>query len=414
METEDIIKLSKEEILEKGFSEKQKWYAYRPYEDTLVAIDDRKQKRDVWGYRAGKSIPKDEVLQIISNIFESPRGKEVESATEIKEGNERKEVTEEQKVEETNEEILEQIGTIPGFTPSERVLWDNVTSDFLQTQRERLEKKNYRVEKVSDTLYQVIDNRGIQRDVQIDKDTGDVISCDCEKWYFNHTPLNPCEHMVFVHDKLMEDEKGKEAQEVGKVENKEKGTVMEKGEKGTGKVVKAKSTKPVVERRIGVLDFKKKGDFYEVQGKEEPGAWLVQEWSNEAQLSSEIIDWGQDEKHAYAHVRVYTPDGQHCDAVVNHDFAVARDVIILDLLRDAAKEGKKIIEKYDDEGKPILIDSEKRRALARYVRFRNFAVRDAATKATRIAQLKLLNKEWRENEEIEAERKEIEAVSSKS
>ncbi|RLC81045.1 MAG: hypothetical protein DRI61_04465, partial [Chloroflexi bacterium] len=74
------------------------------------------------------------------------------------------------------------------------------------------------------------------------------------------------------------------------------------------------------------------------------------------------------------------------------------------------REGKKPIEGWDDEGRPILSPEAKRKIYERFLRFRMFAVRDAITKAARRAQLKIMNKEWREEPEIEEEEREVKIV----
>ena len=167
-----------------------------------------------------------------------------------------------------------------------------------------------------------------------------------------------------------------------------------------------------VERKIGEIDFKVRGDYYMVRGQKEPGAWLVQQWGNKVKFSEEIIDVGtfQDEKHAQAHVRVHHPKGYYCDAIVNHNFVAIRDVIMLDLINEYERKGQNIVSEYDEEGKPKLIPEAQQRFFSRYIHFKNFSLRDATTKAIRIAQMKLLNQEWREDAEVKAEEMEVKAV----
>ena len=175
----------------------------------------------------------------------------------------------------------------------------------------------------------------------------------------------------------------------------------------------AKREPATVERKIGEVDFKVRGDYYTIRGQKEPGAWLVQQWANKVKFSDEIIDEGtfQDEKHAQAHVRVHHPKGYYCDAIVNHNFVAIRDVIMLDLINEYERKEQNIVSEYDEEGKPKLIPEAQQRFFSRYIHFKNFSLRDATTKAIRIAQMKLLNQEWRETEEVNAEEMEVKAVA---
>jgi hypothetical protein len=109
-------------------------------------------------------------------------------------------------------------------------------------------------------------------------------------------------------------------------------------------------------------------------------------------FSTKIITAEQDDKGVKVIVRA-EKDEQFVDAVVIHNFKTSSEVIAFETIENMEKEHKKAIEGYDDDGRPILVP------------------RDAATKAGRIATLKIMNRDWREVEEIEAEAAEVRAVN---
>jgi len=171
---------------------------------------------------------------------------------------------------------------------------------------------------------------------------------------------------------------------------------------------------PAVRREVRVFDvkggaFETKGRIYKVGNHEEPDSWLVQCWANQAGVSTEVIEATQTTEFAKAIVRAHM-GGQFVDESVIHVFDIAKESIALEIIEKLEREGKKPIEGWDDEGRPILSGDAKRRIYERFLRFRVFAVRDAITKAARRAQLKIMNKEWREEEEIEAEASEVKMV----
>ena len=171
---------------------------------------------------------------------------------------------------------------------------------------------------------------------------------------------------------------------------------------------------PAVRREVRVFDvkggaFETKGRIYKVGNHEEPDSWLVQCWANQAGVSTEVIEATQTTEFAKAIVRAHMGD-QFVDESVIHVFDIAKESIALEIVEKMEREGKKPIEGWDDEGRPILSGDAKRRIYERFLRFRVFAVRDAITKAARRAQLKIMNKEWREEAEIEAEEQEVKMV----
>ncbi len=166
---------------------------------------------------------------------------------------------------------------------------------------------------------------------------------------------------------------------------------------------------PAVKREVQENIFEARGGVYQVAGHQEPDSWLVQQWANQAGVSTEVREAIQTDEQAKATVRAYL-DAQFVDATVIHHFNVSKELIAFEIVEKMEKDGKKAIEGYDEEGRPILTQEAKYRIYKRFIHFRNFAIRDAISKAARIAQLKILNKEWREEEEIEAEVSEVKMV----
>lgn len=158
----------------------------------------------------------------------------------------------------------------------------------------------------------------------------------------------------------------------------------------------------------GEVPIKHQGGYYSVQGKEIEDAWKAQNLANQYGISTEVIDYDQDKEKAYAHVRgIYK--GQHTDTVVWHDFEIAKEDILWDKVKELQKYGKQV--EFDEEGNPQLPPEEQAKVVQRFMNFRKFALRDAITKASRIVQLKLLNREFREDEEISMEEQEVKQVN---
>ena len=156
--------------------------------------------------------------------------------------------------------------------------------------------------------------------------------------------------------------------------------------------------------------FEKRGGTYEVEGHEEPDAWLTQCWGNEAGINIEILDQTrQTEDYAMAVVRAHLGN-QFVDEAVVHYFSVSKEIIAFEVIEKMLKKGENPIEGYDEDGKPILSQQAKYRIYKRFIRFKNFALRTAISMAARRAILKIMNREWREEEEIEAEEREARII----
>ena len=69
----EIEKLTEEEIIAKDFkpiiTDNGTYYTHDTGDTNFVAIDDRSKHRDVWGYRDGKRMQKDEAERHINKIF---------------------------------------------------------------------------------------------------------------------------------------------------------------------------------------------------------------------------------------------------------------------------------------------------------------------------------------------------------
>lgn len=165
-----------------------------------------------------------------------------------------------------------------------------------------------------------------------------------------------------------------------------------------------------IERKMGTKRWEKKGGYYHMRGHDEADAWLVQQWGNEMGVSTKIITAEQDEKGVKVIVRA-EKDEQFVDAVVIHDFKTSSEVITFETIENMERERKNAIEGYDDVGRPILVSEARYRMYKRFIKFKNFAARDAATKAGRIATLKIMNRDWRDAEEIESEGAEVRSVN---
>ena len=159
------------------------------------------------------------------------------------------------------------------------------------------------------------------------------------------------------------------------------------------------------------IEFKPRGRMYRVGDHEEPDSGLAQQWGNQAKISLRVMEpTEQTSEYAKAVVRATLPDGQYIEECVIHYFDVSKERIVFETIEKMLEEEKKPIEGFDDEGRPILTAEAKYRAYRRFIKFKDFAIRDAITKAGRRAILKLLNREWREPEEIEAEEQEVKMV----
>lgn len=174
----------------------------------------------------------------------------------------------------------------------------------------------------------------------------------------------------------------------------------------------------------------KKGNTYFVAGKEIPDAPYIEKEINKLVEESNriinlyIIDFGKDDEKAWAKVRCEDQLTKQIkeDGVIHH-YNTVFDAYLLDLItafeeqRRDRKTNKLIcpnnpILDIDDHNKPILTAEAKRQLAIRILKFKQFAERDAITKAASRAYLKMLNREWRDADEIQHEQFEIEMVNT--
>lgn len=205
-----------------------------------------------------------------------------------------------------------------------------------------------------------------------------------------------------------------------------------RNEKSNVPAVKSKSEvlREVIERGTGGVP--KKGGYYEpAPGKFEPDAWRVQEEANEAKVSTKIVKAEQNDRYSEVIAEATTTDGTVVQGIVHHDFDTIMAKKIMEMFKKTLS-GKQVfwgergarrkIEPFNDPENPFrmsetgkMIPNLSSLGMAKIMddmlRFRDFSLRDATSKAMRIAQQKALNREWREEEEIKAEEEEVKYVN---
>ena len=156
-----------------------------------------------------------------------------------------------------------------------------------------------------------------------------------------------------------------------------------------------------------------------------PDSMLAQKWANENAITLEIIEKEQTKDHILAIVRATNPsNGQFIDDLIYHDFDTIKlkktlDFIDATLKNTRNKTGKTPYIKdlkepllYGENGEifPNLTPRGHIKIAKEMINFWNFGLRDAVTKASRRAYLKILNFEWKDKEEINEEYLERESV----
>jgi len=183
------------------------------------------------------------------------------------------------------------------------------------------------------------------------------------------------------------------------------------------------SKRPVARREPREKPIVQDGSFYKAGNKKVPDARRVQKDTNKRNISIEILQTEQTEEYAEVIVRAWLPgNSQYTDGVVHHQFNVIRKLKALEYLekqvsgKDIFFRGSPILmfedlsQPFNKNGDPILTGVGYLKLLTEMARFENFAIRDATTKASRIAQLKLLNREWRDKDEVQSEKDEEKMV----
>lgn len=184
-------------------------------------------------------------------------------------------------------------------------------------------------------------------------------------------------------------------------------------------VVPTDSTPPATSKG-GIVDEWRTSQekTYSVAGKKAPNAFAVSEEANRRGLCTQIIDSGRDKDLVWAHVRIVDPrTGQYREDRVAHERST---FCLLKAWEDAnsqARYQKGLIVGIADDNMPILNPDIRIKNMPaplwltmQIMRAWSFADRDALTKAERRAQLKMLNREWREDDEIILEQEEEKAV----
>ncbi len=206
---------------------------------------------------------------------------------------------------------------------------------------------------------------------------------------------------------------------------KSKNTAPKKKEEG---LIPHEKTKPPVlsdheldekiERAKARRFVEGQGDFYKVRGKERPDAAMIQKLANESGISVEITKAEQTDK--YAHVEVMGIFGDlRVPAVVHHDFNTEFMLKTMEIIEN----NPEILDHYENttpvikEGAQIKQGSDfvdaKYYLVHALLSFKKFSLRDACTKAMSIVELKLLNQEFRDEDEIASEQGEKELIEKK-
>lgn len=179
-------------------------------------------------------------------------------------------------------------------------------------------------------------------------------------------------------------------------------------------------------------DAKASGDFdmagwrgsqaktYNVAGKSAPNAFAVSEEANKRALCTQIIDAGRSKDLVWGHVRVTDQKtGQFREDRVSHE---KETFCLLKAWEDANSQarymkGQPLIIGIQDNNMPELNPDIKIKGMPaslwltmQVMRSWSMADRDAVTKAERRAQLKIMNREWRDEGEISLETEEETAV----
>jgi hypothetical protein len=172
---------------------------------------------------------------------------------------------------------------------------------------------------------------------------------------------------------------------------------------------------------FSVENWRKRQDrSYNVSGKQAPNAFAASEEANRRGLSTQIMDAGRSKDLVWGQVRVVDPKtGQFREDRVSHE---RETFCLLKAWEDANSQarymkGQQLIVGIQENNMPELNPDIKIKGMPAQLwltlaimRAWTFADRDAITKAERRAQLKILNREWREDDEIQLETEEERAV----
>ena len=160
------------------------------------------------------------------------------------------------------------------------------------------------------------------------------------------------------------------------------------------------------------------GGSYKVNGNEIPDSAQVQNIANEARISVMMLESEQNEDFARVRVRGILK-GQSVDDEVWVDFDTELKLLMMEFI----KKNDGVLDHFDGlnpvfkEGAKIknfdgTVTDAKYALVHAMLTLRKFAVRTAGTKAAKRVQMKLMNKEFREKEEIADEQAEKELIEA--
>jgi hypothetical protein len=186
--------------------------------------------------------------------------------------------------------------------------------------------------------------------------------------------------------------------------------------------VPAKKTDAEIDEMIELAKAEKflkgQGGSYSVSGKNRPDSAMVQKFANAADISSEILFAEQTKDYAHVVVRGHRGN-KYVDAVVHHDYETEFQLQTMEIV----KKNSEILDHYEGlipvlkEGATIKLGDKvadaKYHLIHTLLSFKTFSLRDATTKAMNIVQMKLLNQDAREPEEIASEQKERDLVEER-
>ena len=175
-----------------------------------------------------------------------------------------------------------------------------------------------------------------------------------------------------------------------------------------------------VEREVKETRLAKRGGTYPVGGKDEPDAWRVQEEANEHRINTTIVKAEQNDDMAMVITRSCTETNCVDDVVIHHFSTIfqkqAKDYLKTDLERISNNLKPfyfvDVKNPYNPDGTPILTPKGTIDLISYIIDRKTYAIRDATSKSMRRSQLKVMNKDWREEPEIEMEREEVQDVNN--
>lgn len=170
----------------------------------------------------------------------------------------------------------------------------------------------------------------------------------------------------------------------------------------------------LTDQPAGELKHEIKGKKIKHGDNEEPDSWLAQKYANEQVINTEIVKAVQTKDYAEVITRAINPlTGQYVEDIIHHDFDtifMKKAIELIDKTLKKAPKGQKKTVFIEDLKNPLILTDDdklipnftnrgKMKMAKEMINFKNFALRDATTKSMRRAQLKIVNKDWKESEE---------------